>query len=41
MRLVDTETGEVFFGFAIPRKKRYPYDIQQEGFMTLKLITSS
>ena len=35
MRLVDTETGEVFSGFAIPQKKRYPYDIQQEGFMTM------
>lgn len=35
MELVDPKTGEVFLGFAIPSKKRYPKDIQDAGFMTM------
>ena len=35
MRLTDLETGEVFLGFAIPQKKKYPREIQQDGFCTM------
>ena len=35
MLLVDQNTGEVYSGFAVPRKKRYPREIQESGFMTI------
>ncbi len=35
MRLTDLETGEVFMGLAVPQKKKYPREIQQDGFYTM------
>ena len=35
MRLTDLDTGEVFTGLAIPHKKKYPRQIQQDGFYTM------
>ena len=35
MKLTDLETGEVFMGLAVPQKKRYPREIQQDGFYTM------
>ncbi len=35
MKLTDLETGEVFMGLAMPQKKRYPREIQQDGFYTM------
>ena len=35
MRLTDLETGEVFLGLAVPQKKKYPREIQQDGFYTM------
>ncbi len=35
MKLTDLETGEVFMGLAVPPKKRYPREIQQDGFYTM------
>ena len=35
MRLTDLETGEVFLGLAVAQKKKYPREIQQDGFYTM------
>lgn len=35
MKLIDSDTGEVFLGLAVYLKKRYPREIQQYGFMTM------
>ena len=35
MRLVDPDTGEVFLGLAVHLKKRYPKEVQEDGFMTV------
>lgn len=35
MRLTDLETGEVFTGLAVAQKKKYPREIQQDGFYTM------
>ena len=35
MRLTDLDTGEVFLGLAVPQKKKYPREIQQDGFYTM------
>ncbi len=41
MRLTDLETGEVFMGLAVPQKKKYPREIQQDGFYTMFSFGSS
>ncbi|CCQ65218.1 Tagatose-6-phosphate kinase / 1-phosphofructokinase [Crocosphaera watsonii WH 0402] len=35
MRLTDLNTGEVFLGLAVPQKKKYPREIQEDGFYTM------
>ena len=35
MKLTDLETGEVFLGLAVAQKKKYPREIQQDGFYTM------
>ena len=35
MELTNLDTGEVFLGLAVPPKKRYPREIQQDGFYTM------
>ncbi len=35
MRLTDLETGEVFTGLAVAQKKKYPREIQRDGFYTM------
>lgn len=41
MRLTDLETGEVFTGLAVAQKKKYPREIQQDGFYTMFSFGSS
>ena len=40
MRLTDLETGEVFLGLAMAFKKKYPREIQQDGFFTMFMFGS-
>ncbi len=35
MKLTNMNTGEVFTGLAMPQKKKYPREIQQDGFYTM------
>jgi DNA-binding MarR family transcriptional regulator len=35
MKLVDQDTGEVFLHLAVAFKKRYPKQVQEDGFMTM------
>ena len=41
MRLTDLDTGEVFLGLAVAQKKKYPREIQQDGFYTMFSFGSS
>ncbi len=35
MKLTNLDTGEVFTGLAVAQKKKYPREIQQDGFYTM------
>ncbi len=35
MKLTNLDTGEVFLGLAVSQKKKYPREIQQDGFYTM------
>ena len=35
MKLTNLDTGEVFLGLAVSQKKKYPREIQQNGFYTM------
>ncbi len=35
MKLTNLDTGEVFTGLAVAQKKKYPREIQQNGFYTM------
>ncbi len=35
MKLTNMDTGEVFLGLAVSQKKKYPREVQQDGFYTM------